>query len=358
MTRIDILKRIDAKVGSAAVSLLAFGKTSRISSKVRKILVVRPGGIGDAILLAPAIAALAVKFPDAGITVLAEKRNSAAFALMPQISGLFLYDTFKGFVSLLSCDFDLVIDTEQWHRLSSVLATLVCRGRLIGFATNDREKLLSDPVEYSQDDYEAESFLKLLAPLGGNVSFDHDAPFLAVPEGGFRELQERSFEQAKPYVTLFPGASISERKWGGERFRQLVKKLEGAGYSAVIVGGRGEAGLASEISAGTGAVSLAGLLSLSGTAAVISRSNLLVSGDSGILHLGVGLGVATVSLFGSGIAKKWSPRGSRHIVLNRNLPCSPCTVFGNTPPCPDKTKCLADISVDDVFAAAMGALGR
>ena len=358
MTRIEFIKKVDAIAGSAAVSLLPLSKNSKITSTVRKILVVRPGGIGDAILLAPAMAALAGKFPDACITVLAEKRNYAAFTLMPEVTELLLYDSFQGFTSLLSCGFDLVVDTEQWHRLSAVMARIVCRGRLIGFATNDREKLLSDPVEYSQNDYEAESFLRLLTPLGINVDFNHDIPFLTVPEKGLLELQASNFNQTRPYVTVFPGASIAERRWGAERFRQLVMNLEMAGYAAVIVGGGGEAELASEISSGTGAVSLAGVLSLSGTAAVISSSNLLVSGDSGILHLGVGLGVGTVSLFGSGIAKKWAPRGGNHIVLNRNLPCSPCTLFGTTPPCPYNTKCMTDISVDEVFMAAMKVLAR
>ncbi len=58
---------------------------------------------------------------------------------------------------------------------------------------------------------------------------------------------------------------------------------------------------------------------------VIDKSAVLVSGDSGILHVGVGLGRPTVSLFGPGIAKKWAPRGDKHIVINKNLPCSPCT---------------------------------
>jgi len=52
----------------------------------------------------------------------------------------------------------------------------------------------------------------------------------------------------------------------------------------------------------------------------------------------VGLGRPTVSLFGSGIAAKWAPRGPRHVVLNKDLHCSPCTRFGYTPPCPYGTR--------------------
>jgi ADP-heptose:LPS heptosyltransferase len=77
----------------------------------------------------------------------------------------------------------------------------------------------------------------------------------------------------------------------------------------------------------------------------------LLSGDSGVLHIAMGLGVPTVSLFGPGRAGKWAPRGERHIVINKGLSCSPCTTFGTTPPCPISAQCLNDITVDEVFNA-------
>ncbi len=68
--------------------------------------------------------------------------------------------------------------------------------------------------------------------------------------------------------------------------------------------------------------------------------------------MGAGLSVPTVSLFGPGIANKWAPPGEQHIVINHKLPCSPCTRFGTTPPCPIGAKCIQDISVGEVFTAA------
>jgi ADP-heptose:LPS heptosyltransferase len=84
---------------------------------------------------------------------------------------------------------------------------------------------------------------------------------------------------------------------------------------------------------------------------LIAGADLLVSGDSGLLHIGVALGVPTVSLFGPGIAEKWAPRGEQHCVLNLQLPCSPCTLFGTTPPCEKQLACLSGVSVDTVFNA-------
>ena len=100
-------------------------------------------------------------------------------------------------------------------------------------------------------------------------------------------------------------------------------------------------------------LNLAGLTSLAETAAIIKRATLLISGDSGVLHLGFGLGTPTVSLFGPGIAKKWAPRGPQHLVLNHQLPCSPCTRFGHTQKCTHNAECIKGITSDEVFQTAL-----
>ena len=84
----------------------------------------------------------------------------------------------------------------------------------------------------------------------------------------------------------------------------------------------------------------------------------LASPHPTILHLAVGLGIPTVSLFGPGIAAKWAPRGERHVVINLNLPCSPCTRFGTTPPCPIHARCIQEISVDLVYQTAVALMTR
>ena len=124
------------------------------------------------------------------------------------------------------------------------------------------------------------------------------------------------------------------------------------GVSVVVVGGTEDSAEGEMIVAGVSGLNLAGKTTLVETAAVIAGSAVLISGDSGVLHIAVGLGVPTVSLFGPGIAKKWAPEGDRHVVLNRHLACSPCTRFGYTPKCPIQAQCMTGISVDEVVAAA------
>lgn len=328
--------------------------------KLFSVLVLRPGGIGDAVLLAPAIRALKSRYPDARITVLAERRNGAIFSLSPAVDRVFLYDRPRELLAAIRCGYDVVIDTEQWHRLSAVVARLPRAPVSIGYSTNKRQRLFTHPVPYAHDDYEMDSFYHLLSPLEIN-SPESDAPFLEIPGEVDRTAAVLLGDYAeRTLILLFPGASIPERRWGGERFRELALRLRKTGGSIVVIGGEGDRRDGDLICARGVGLNLAGQTSLVESAAVLRRAAVLVSGDSGLLHIGVGLGVPTVSLFGPGIAAKWAPRGSKHIAINKNLPCSPCTRFGYTPKCPIKAKCMSEISVEEVAEAAerLLAVGR
>jgi len=350
VNRVKALKTVDAFLGRFAVLLLALlPKTTGSVGQPSSILLIRPGGIGDAALLIPAVKALKRRFPQAEIHILAERRNAAALALCPDIGSVLRYDILSELRAAICGSYDLVIDTEQWHRLSAVVARLCRPKMLIGFGTNERGRLFTHAIPYSHDDYEVTSFLRLLEPLGIGMKVP-ETPFLVAPADAAAEVKELLAPLAgKRFVTIFPGASIPERRWGAERFRLLAERVCAAGYPVVVVGGREDRGQGEVIVSGGTGLNLAGLTPLTGTAAVLERSCLLVGGDSGVLHLAVGLGVPTVSLFGPGRALKWAPRGENHFVINRKLPCSPCTTFGNTPPCPTNARCMAEITVDEVL---------
>lgn len=348
------LKKVDWAVGSLLTRLLPLPHQSK-SSAVTRLLMIRPGGIGDAVLLVPAICSIKKLYPDCEISVLAESRNGAIFALCPDVSQVLLYDHPKQLLAAMCQRYDAVIDTEQWHRLSAVVARFIRSDLKIGFATNERKRLFNFSIPYAHENYEANSFLRLLEPLGIRCQ-GMGSPFLEVPELIARKAEKKLKSFAgQAFVALFPGASISERRWGAEKFHHLAVWLNEQGLTAVVVGGVQDREAGEAILAGCRGLNLAGSTSLAETAAVLQRSSALVSGDSGVLHMAVGLDVPTVSLFGPGIAAKWAPMGKKHIVLNKNLSCSPCTRFGYTPPCPEGGRCIQEISVDEV-ASAVSAL--
>jgi lipopolysaccharide heptosyltransferase II len=353
------LKKVDTLFGSILTRILPRPKRmDTLPSTVLRFLLIRPGGIGDAVLLVPAIRALRRTYPQAVLHVLAERRNASIFQMSPEVDNVLCYDRPRGLLSAFTGGYDVIIDSEQWHRLSVLVARLVPSLWKIGFATNDRRRLLTHGVAYSHDDYETESFFRLLSPLHISWPEEGESSFLQIPVAVQAQADEFLAGIKRPFVTLFPGASIPERRWGLEKFAALARKLFAQGVSVVVVGGADDCAAGDVIVAGIGGLNLAGKTSLVESAAIVDQSSLLVSGDSGILHLGVGLGKSTVSLFGPGIAEKWAPRGERHRVINNKLPCSPCTKFGTTPKCPIDAKCMQDISVDEVFETVMALLKR
>jgi ADP-heptose:LPS heptosyltransferase len=354
-----LMKALDSSLGRIAVSLLPKASKCRYVTRTESILMIRPGGIGDAVHLMPAILAIGKIHPNASITVLAERRNAGVFRLCPNVGKILLYERLKDFLAAMAGKYDIVIDTEQWHRLSAVVARLSNAPTLIGYATNERIKLFNHPIQYSHDSYEVDSFFDLLAPLGIKKSEKPHEQYLTIPE----LVENRAGNllagfSTKPFIVIFPGASIPERRWGSERFGQIAEILQNKGIAVVVVGGKEDKIDGEKIIHRVNGLNLAGKTNLVETAAVIDKSSLLLSGDSGILHIGVGLGKPTVSLFGPGITKKWAPSGENHVVLKKNLPCSPCTKFGYTPKCPINAKCMTDIAVNEVFDIIMNLLGK
>ena len=357
MNRIILLKAFDRFVGAGLVRLFAKPR-KREAGSINSFLVIRPGGIGDAVLLAPMLMLLKSAYPKADLAVLAERRNAAVFELVPSVDRVMRYDVPCELLTALSGCYDAVIDTEQSHRLSAIIARLTGAPMTVGFATNEREKLFSCLVAYAHETYEIESFLDMLSPFDIGVHFA-GPPFLSLPHEVVRWGRQLLKKLEIPgFIAIFPGASIDERKWGVKNYLQLVQRLSNRGIETVVVGGSEDALSGKEIVSGNGGLSLAGQTSLAETAAIVAQSSLLVSGDSGILHIAVGLGVPTVSLFGPGRAKKWAPHGDNHIVINKNLPCSPCTTFGYTPRCPINARCMAEITVDEVEEAVLTLLSR
>jgi ADP-heptose:LPS heptosyltransferase len=324
-----------------------------------QLLIIRPGGIGDAVLLMPALLAVKRSIPESTIDILAERRNSAVFSLCPDINRVYHYDKPKELLGVIHGRYDIVIDTEQWHSLSAVVARFVGAPRSIGYATNERKKMFTDPIPYSQDDYEVKSFLNLIAPIAGTAPVDEDLPFLAIPEHSARKTKNmlKGFETRQ--ISIFPGSSINERKWSTVRFHKTARLLREKGYGIVVVGGNDDVRAGEEIVSGLqGAMNLCGKLSLPETAAVLKESALLITGDSGIMHIGYGLGIRVLALFGPGREKKWAPRGKNCRMINKQLPCSPCTTFGYTPKCRNNALCMSSISAEEVFNEAMSLLGK
>jgi lipopolysaccharide heptosyltransferase II len=368
--RADLLKAVDPVLGRALAAVL--GRLPRRGRGVdetgpspARVLVIRPGGIGDAVLFIPMLQALRRAWPGSEIHLLLERRNRGVLEGTALVDRIHVYDDLRparfGLLAALRQRFDVVIDTEQVHYMSAIVAWMTGAPRRIGFATNGRRRLLTEGVAYDEVVYEVYSFLDLAArATGREAQWNPEEPFYAVPAGALTRAREwlAPLEDA-PRVVIHPGASIPERRWPPERYAELALMLAREGAGIVVLGGPGD-GPAASVIAGVLShhrhVNLATRCRLAEAAAVVSLSDVYVSADSGVLHLACAVGTPTVHLFGPGVHSKWGPQGQKFLPVRTDAPCSPCTRYGYTPPCNQGLICMLRITAAEVARAVRSQL--
>jgi ADP-heptose:LPS heptosyltransferase len=150
---------------------------------------------------------------------------------------------------------------------------------------------------------------------------------------------------AGPCVALHPYATHADKAWPRRRWLELVRLLQRAGLRPVVVGRRDEP-LEPD-----GALDLTNRTGLRQTAAVLARCRALATGDSGPMHLARAVNTPVVAMFGPTV-RAWGffPEGERDTVLERDLPCRPCSLHGARP-CPRDRECLTDITPKAVLEA-------
>lgn len=352
-----LLKYIDNAIGSLLTQVMPRSDRWSFPESVFKVLFIRPGGLGDALLLLPAIEALSRNYPEIKIDVLAEKRNQSAYSLINLPGRVELYTDCGAFFRLRKQNYDVIIDTEQWYRLSAVYARMLKPKGLIGFASNDREKLLNCKIDYNLHDYEIESFFRLLRPLGIDEAGQGNGFTINLSQQAVQVADVLLADcRAENQIAVFPGASVPEKRWPIGYYRELVGGLRDRGVDVVVVGGNREVAVADQLVSATGCRSMAGKTSLLETAALLARMDLLITGDSSVLHLASLLGVATLSLFGPSNPEKWAPLGDEHVFLQEKFDCVPCSRFGTIPPCSSHVQCLTSLSAKNVLRCALSLL--
>jgi ADP-heptose:LPS heptosyltransferase len=136
-------------------------------------------------------------------------------------------------------------------------------------------------------------------------------------------------------IGLVPGAAHATKQWPEHHWITLIGTLAEQRLDLVILGGAREAALGERLAAvGARAASAAGRFDLAGTAALLKRTRCVVAGDTGVMHLATAVGIPVVTLMGPTVgAFGFLPHQARATVLERDLPCRPCSKMGG-PVCP------------------------
>ncbi len=356
------LKIADNYIGGFFVRCFRPRKTGSYKpdlSGVRRILVIRPGGMGDALLLLPVIKALHDALPRSEIDIFADRRNFALFSFakgyIRRVYQAFGWRFFVNLMFLRARAYDVVIDSEQWHNVSAVVARILGPKYSVGFDTRAlRGAWYSKTVGYDTEGYEMDNFFRLVREgLGCPVER------VGVQIEGIFDVSDGTpgviVDMPSAPVCVCVSASIGQRRVPAAVLRDTVAGLLGRQLPVVLIGGILERGyvrdVEREFSGKADFRSFVGRTDLRQTAQVISRSRCCAGFDSGIMHLAFLLGVPSVWLFGPGRIKKWAPpQASKVRVLSAGIACSPCTVFGYTPVCPDN-RCMRLLRAEDIVSA-------
>lgn len=322
-------------------------------------LVVAPNWIGDAVMSLPVLRCLRAAAPDEPLVVLAPRGPAAIYRA-------------DGTASDVRTVAGLVADSlavargrfaEAWLLPNSFRSALVpfLAGipERIGYATDGRASLLTRTLARPPaDDHQLRDYDPLLRSRG--IEPDPGPPRLAIPSEAARRADAallRSVGTAgAPPVVLAPGAAFSwTKRWPPDRFGRLAKVLRDRGIAPAVAIGPGEEELARAVSdaAGIPIPALGADLDPVELAAALARARVVVTNDSGPMHLAAAVGTPVVALFGPTDPGRTGPTGSPSVVLDRYVFCSPCYLKE----CPYAHECMTGIEVEAVLSAVMRLLG-
>ncbi|MGQ0720851.1 MAG: glycosyltransferase family 9 protein [Candidatus Eiseniibacteriota bacterium] len=364
-------RRLDRLVGVPLVAALSvFAARHRgIPSAPARILVIKLAAAGDTVLLVPTLRALRRRFPAAHIHWLVSPVNEELARTVPYVDGWTAWDGRFGSLAKLVAQlrdlrFDVALDFEQWARGSALLAFLSGAPVRLGFDTpgQSRAGLFTRACPKSSGRHELLEFLSV-ASLLAEVDLDTTLE-LWETEAGRAELQRATdghdWEAERgPRIVLHPGCGTdgAPREWPLDRYAELGSWLERTrGARLFLTGGPDEVEKTDRLARALHgrALDLGGGLSWPGTISLVRRVDLVVSGNTGIMHVAAALAKPQVALHGPTNPLLWGPRNPRARVLQADLPAGPSLVLGFEYR-PEDRDCMRTIRLEQV-TDAVGAL--
>ena len=347
-----------------------------------RILIIKLSSIGDCVHTLPALYALKEGFlcKDAKVDWLVEEAASSVLKGHPLIDEVIVskrgWRRSLGYnlnISryLKSKKYDIVIDFQGLAK-SAIWVLLSGGRRKVGFSNarelshlflNDKA-LAYDPDMHAVDRYMELS--RLVSGYGGEVVF----PVHIDSEAGARVaslLSEAGISKGEPFIVLFPVARWATKLWTVKGFLEVTRAIINRFAVKVVFAGATEdreylgriikiacGGAAGSGAVDGGVVDLTGKTGLMELAALLRLSRLVVTVDTGPMHIASAVGTPVVALFGPTAPWRTGPYGDNHIVIRKALSCSPC--FKRV--CPTDNECMRDITTEEVLGAIGGLLVR
>jgi heptosyltransferase II len=345
---------------------------------IHRLVVRAPNWIGDAVMCEPALRGLRSLFPQAEVTLLAKAAVAELFIGYPGVDRVVVYndrDVHAGLAgkwtlagTLRRHQFDLAVLFQNAFE-AAFLTWLAGITRRYGYATDGRVFFLTDPVAVPDRAtliHQVGYYWNLLKPLG--LAGEPSAPSLAISAGEERTMESKlasaGIGPADVVIGVNPGSTYgSAKRWLPERFAEAARRLidrvrkdEGKEAAVMILGAKGEESLGKTIATlvETKSVVLSGATTIRELMAATKRCRLLLTNDTGPMHIAAAFGVPVVAVFGPTDWRTTSPYGQERSIVREPVDCAPCFLRE----CPIDHRCMTRVSSDRVYETAMKQLDR
>ena len=335
-------------------------------TKISRLLVVKTSSIGDVIHALPVVQAIKAAAPDLTLGWVVRRRCADVLRGNPFIDHLYVMPDRPSLgelrtlrATLRAGRYDIALDMQGLF-LSGLVTWLSGAPVRVGWDRNREANALflthSDVPGKAQRRHEVDLLYGFAESLGVHAAHGEFTPQPYLASEGAGRADEWLAGLMRPRIALNVGASRTYKRWPADRWASVARALAALGLEVTFVGDKNDAALVAQIvpSLAAGYVDLAGRTTLRELASVLAACDLLVTADTGPMHIAVAVGTPVVALFGATDPARHGPYGARNTALHDPAPGA--MVPGHRPTDEAGAACMARISVDDVLAAVAAKL--
>lgn len=346
-----------------------------IRGKNVNLLIVKLSAIGDVIHTLPSLAELRRLYPDAHITWVVEEAAADLVINHPFLNEVLisrrktwikdfqngkikqsLKEIFSFIKTLRQRHYDLVIDFHGLFK-SSIIVFLSRGRRKLGYDSWQELSglFLNEKIPEDMNKHAIDRYLDFPRHLGAKIeSAQFVLPFSKEAEENVQILLRKHSLEDKKFIAINPVALWETKLWNDEKFARLADLINSKLQMKVVFTGSEKERLETITSQMTsGGINLGGVTTLLELVYVYKKAQIVITTDSGPMHLAAAVKTPVIALFGPTDPARTGPYGTGHEIIRTEIACSPC--FLKKCPTP---KCMEDISPEQVFAAAQNILRR
>lgn len=326
-----------------------------------RILIRSVNWLGDAVLTLPTIRGLKRLYPSASLSVLAKPFLASLFGMVPEVDEVIRLEggRLKTARELRRHRFDLALILPNSFD-SAFVPFLAGIPERIGYRTDGRGVLLTRSISREpgfEQHHQVHYYYRLLREVGQGVPPESEtgAPWIVPPREGVEwadQFLSQPGYRGGLLVGMNPGATYGPAKcWFPERYVETAQRLKAEGVQVIFFGGPDEADYVTEIARQVpGSLNAAGRTDLVQLASLLQRCRVLLTNDTGPMHLSAAVGTPVIALFGSTNPVTTGPFGEGHRIIRHPVECSPCLLRV----CNRSMECFRAIEVGEVMQVLQG----